>query len=83
MITTNHARYLWSQMARAGYKTREPVELDVDGERPALLHEIIATHREQLDYSIEDLAHLVHLTVGELTEMYLLGDDRNHLQLVR
>jgi len=70
-ITSNQARYLWSQMSKAGYKTREPIELDVSGEQPYLLHELIETHRTELGYSIEDIRKLVPLSDDELWEFYL------------
>lgn len=70
-ITPNQARYLWSQMSRAGYKTREPIELDVAGEQPYLLHEIIETHQTELGYSVEDLRKLIPLNDDELWKFYL------------
>jgi hypothetical protein len=41
VISTNQARYLWMQMAKLSYKTREPVELDIKGEQPNLLKNLI------------------------------------------
>lgn len=82
-ITDNQARYLWSQMSRAGYRTREPVELDDNGEVPSLLAEIIAMHREDLDYSAADLSEVLHLLEPELREIYLPRKPRNTLRMVR
>ncbi len=70
-ISSNQARYLWSQMSRAGYKSREPIELDVSGEQPCLLHEMVETHRTELGYSIEDIRRLIPLNDDELWKFYL------------
>ena len=73
-ISSNHARYLWAQMAKAGYKTREPAELDVQGEQPHLLERLIAKYREELGYSINDLSEMLALKKEELRSLYLQQD---------
>ncbi len=70
-IKPNQARYLWSQMSKAGYKTREPIELDISGEQPRLLHELIEAHQNELGYTIEDLRMLLLLNDDELWKFYL------------
>ena len=70
-IQPNQARYLWAQMAKAGYKTREPAELDVTGEQPRLLRELVETHQKELGYSKEDLRMLLPLNDDELEKFYL------------
>ncbi len=70
-ITANQARYLWQQMGRAGYRTREPVELDVDGEQPALLQELVRIHQRELGYSRKDMHYLLALNDEELDAIYL------------
>jgi Zn-dependent peptidase ImmA (M78 family)/transcriptional regulator with XRE-family HTH domain len=78
-ITPNRARYLWAQMAKAGYKTREPIELDVTGESPRFVHELIALYRKELGYSLADLGVILPLDDDELWEFYLqptTGDKR-------
>jgi len=82
-ITPNQARYLWAQMARAGYKTREPVELDVTGEKPQLLHDLVATHREELGYSLDDLREILPLNEEELRSWYLADSAQPPLRIVR
>lgn len=66
MITPNRARYLWTQMSKAGYRKREPVELDVTGEVPRLFYEVIEAHQTELGYSVEDLRTLLPLNDDEL-----------------
>ncbi len=84
-ITSNQARYLWSQMSKAGYKKREPIELDVSGEQASLLHELIETHRKELEYSEEDLRMLIPLNDEELWKFYLQDPlhPRPHLKVVK
>ncbi len=70
-VTANQARYLWAQMTKAGYKTREPVDLDIDGEQPRLFHELIETYLQQLSYTPSDLGTLVSLCDDEFRATYL------------
>ena len=71
MISERRARTLWAQMARAGYRRREPIELDIEGEDPVLLLEIIRIFRSELNYSVSDIAELLALSVQEFRETYL------------
>ena len=82
-ITPNQARYLWMQMAKAGYRTREPVELDITGEQPRLLRELVGIHMNNLGYTENDLGRILPLNESELRAWYL--DDESHpsLKLVR
>lgn len=68
--------YLWSQMTRAGYKQREPAELDVQGEQPTLLNEMIELHRTELGYSIPELCTLLTLNEQEMRTEYLPRHER-------
>lgn len=82
-ITPNQARYLWGQMAQAGYKTREPIELDVKGEQSCLIQEIIETYRGDLGYSIEDLSQMLALHEEELWSLYLQKFGQSSLRLIQ
>ncbi|HEY7342052.1 MAG TPA: XRE family transcriptional regulator [Ktedonobacterales bacterium] len=82
-ITPNQARYLWMQMAKAGYRTREPVELDVTGEQPRLLRELVEMHMDKLGYSESDLGKILPLNEGELHSWYLADGTHPSLTLVR
>jgi Zn-dependent peptidase ImmA (M78 family) len=75
-VTDRQYYYLWSLMTQARYKKREPAELDVQGEIPTLLDEIIEMHRTQLNYSISDLRTLLMLNEQELRAEYLQGHER-------
>lgn len=69
-ITPRQSRYLWSQMAKAGYKQREPAELDLPKERAGLLQEIFDLHRDDFAYSIADLSRLFAIHPDEVVSMY-------------
>jgi Zn-dependent peptidase ImmA (M78 family)/transcriptional regulator with XRE-family HTH domain len=69
-ISENTARYMWMHMAKRGYKKREPAELDLAPERPALLKEIIDFHRNELGYSVDDLSNALKTTPKDLMSLY-------------
>jgi Zn-dependent peptidase ImmA (M78 family)/DNA-binding XRE family transcriptional regulator len=70
-ITVGHARYLWIQLGRMGYRKREPQELDIPIEQPTLLNELIDTYRQDLKYSTADLSALLTLHEPEFRSDYL------------
>lgn len=66
VITENQKRYLLMQMAKMGYKMREPKELDVPIEKPFLFKEIIRVFQEELGYNDEELKKLLFMNEEEL-----------------
>jgi len=73
-ITPRHARTLWMNMGKAGYRLREPVELGIPREQPTLLKEIIHVYLADLDYSVQELGELLQLFEEELYQMYIKPD---------
>lgn len=69
-IDASQARYLWQRMAKRGYRTREPRELDIPAEQPSLYREIVDAHRKDLGYDDEELGQLIHLYKEEVRELY-------------
>jgi Zn-dependent peptidase ImmA (M78 family) len=63
-------RFRWMQMGRAGYRYREPAELDLSPEPPTLLHDLIRLHLDSFGYSLEQLADLLFLSKDELQSEY-------------
>ncbi|MDR3580094.1 MAG: ImmA/IrrE family metallo-endopeptidase [Oryzomonas sp.] len=59
-ITERQTKYLYMQLSKAGYRTREPAELDIPKETPMLLKRLINIHMEDLSYTVKDLATIVH-----------------------
>jgi Zn-dependent peptidase ImmA (M78 family)/transcriptional regulator with XRE-family HTH domain len=70
VITERHAKTLWIEMGKAGYRNREPIETDLPKEEPKLLQEVIGVYCEQMSYSIKDLAALFHLHEHEVCRLY-------------
>lgn len=70
VIAPRQARYLWTQMSKAGYKEREPAELDFPREEPRTLKEIFEIHRSDLAYSMADLAGLLAIHPHEIELIY-------------
>ncbi|MBS1911714.1 MAG: ImmA/IrrE family metallo-endopeptidase [Bacteroidetes bacterium] len=56
----------------APYKTREPANLDIAPERPALMSELINMHLDQLGYSLAELADMLAIKIDVLTDWYQL-----------
>lgn len=69
-ITDRHAKTLWIEMGKAGYRVREPLELDLPKEEPKLLEEIIGVYCNQMHYSVEELAKLFDLYPHEVCHIY-------------
>ena len=67
-ITPYRSKHLWIQMARLGYKTREPLEIPLD--EPTVLRDIVKAHTSQLGYSDADVAKVVHLPVDAFQEVF-------------
>lgn len=69
MVTGNQYRYLWTQIGSLGYRTKEPVSIPI--EKPGIVNEMITAYLTDLDYSKEELAKVLYLTVPELEKIYL------------
>lgn len=65
LITENQAKYLFAKMSAMGYRKIEPVELAVEREQPQMIKEIIELYRNELDYSISELASIIHISVKD------------------
>lgn len=69
-ITDRRYRYIWMQMGKAGYRKREPVELDISVEQPRLRDKLIEFHLDSLDYSVADLSAALHLNEEFFRQLY-------------
>lgn len=59
VVTPRQYIRLRTELSHRGYLRREPAELDIPAERPALLQAIVAFHVEQLGYGPRELAKVV------------------------
>ncbi|HVX90745.1 MAG TPA: XRE family transcriptional regulator [Candidatus Paceibacterota bacterium] len=66
----------------APFRKREPAELDIPRERPALLGEVINIHLEQLGFDIQELAVFLAMNVDELMEWYGLRRTSQQFELL-
>ncbi|MFO1431281.1 MAG: XRE family transcriptional regulator [Candidatus Competibacteraceae bacterium] len=80
-VTANQKQYLWRQISAAGYRRREPVELDFAPESPSVLPEMIRLHLEDLGYSLRELSTALHLHEHEFRRYYRVGG--GHLRIVK
>lgn len=55
VLTENQLRNMMVQLSRAGYRKREPAELDPPAEPPHTLERILRFHQDELGYSEEEL----------------------------
>jgi Zn-dependent peptidase ImmA (M78 family) len=69
-ITPGSSRYLWMHMSSRGYRKREPAELDLAPESPSLLREILDFYRNELGYSLSDLAKTLVVSMDDLMAWY-------------
>jgi Zn-dependent peptidase ImmA (M78 family)/transcriptional regulator with XRE-family HTH domain len=78
-ITDNQERYLFSQLAKYGYKTREPVNLDPPEERPNLLQSIIDLHLSDLKYTPSQLCDVLAVNEEQFEANYIRREKRLRL----
>jgi Zn-dependent peptidase ImmA (M78 family)/DNA-binding XRE family transcriptional regulator len=69
-ISERRARYLWTQMGKSGYRTREPSEVDIPRELPRLLETVLTFYQTELGYGLAELSHLVVLQDEEAQLKY-------------
>lgn len=72
LIDEGQSQYLWRTMSFRGYRTREPVSLDFQNEETSIFDALLRNIQEDLQYSQEDIAQLLHLHFEELNQMYRL-----------
>ena len=70
-ITENQYRYMWSRIGGLGYRTKEPVELDITMEEPATLQALIDIHRNKLGYTVSEFSNMCNIHSHEFRHMYL------------
>lgn len=71
-ITEMQSTYLWRQMSAAGYRTKEPPEVDFDPEQPTAFSDILRAHVNELGYTMADFEAMLHMHADELNKMYAI-----------
>lgn len=70
IVSSRRNKILWAEISRAGYRSREPVNLDLPEEKPALFNGIIRVYTGKMHYTIPELAKLLYLEHGEMQDIY-------------
>jgi len=83
-VSPHQSQYLWKQISRLGWRTREPAETDFAHEAPSLFPRVLGLHLEELGYGMEDLAKFLRMAPNDLRSLYGLQDNRpaSHLHVV-
>lgn len=74
-VSDNQYRYLMAQIAKRGWRTREPVEYDFPHEQPQILQKIIRAQTNLLGYTMDELLQFVPMHGHEFKEYYGAIDD--------
>lgn len=86
-ISANQSQYLWRQISRLGWRTREPADTDFPYEEPQVFPEIIRVHCENLGYSLIEISKLLRSDVHDVGRLYGLWGETakagGHLRIVK
>lgn len=85
-LRPHQSQYLWKQISRLGWRTREPAETDFAPEAPALFLRILKLHSEELGYGMPEFCKLLRMEPNDLRNLYGLQDTAQqmlHLRLVK
>ena len=75
-ITQRQAKRFWLHMSKAGYRMREPAEVDVPWEEPSLYEELIDVYRKDHRYEVAEFARTVTLHDHEAAHIYYHSQPR-------
>lgn len=76
-------KYYNIEMAKRGFKKREPIEASHLVEQPTTLKSIISAHIEDLGFSIADISDLFGLVEEDVLSLYPVEKPKPRLRLVR
>jgi len=85
-INARYKQVLYKKMAMAGYRKREPREVDVPAEQPSLYPGVVEIHQKELGYAPEEFAQLFDLyeeDVEALFPLHFSGDGMPRLRIVK
>jgi Zn-dependent peptidase ImmA (M78 family)/transcriptional regulator with XRE-family HTH domain len=81
-ISDRMYKYYNIELARRGFRAREPVALYNFNETPTVLREIIAEYFITLEYTVDDLAELCGMMADEFRSLYPVPAQRPQLRIV-
>lgn len=79
LISSNQERYLWQMLSLHGMRKREPIEIEI--EQPSAELEILGLYRQELSYSLEEIARILDSEEDEFFQEY--QQTRRSLHLVK
>jgi len=85
-ISANQSTYLWKQISRLGWRTREPADTDFPHEEANVFLRMLSLHINDLGYGPTELSDLFRLDSNDLRHLYGVQDgtrERSHLHLVK
>ena len=66
-------RQMFMKLSKAGFRLREPEELDPPAEPPRRIQQIIAFHKTKLGYTDNDLQNALATSIDDIYSIYLQG----------
>jgi Zn-dependent peptidase ImmA (M78 family)/transcriptional regulator with XRE-family HTH domain len=76
-ITDSTASYLYAQMSKTGYRTREPIDIPL--EQATMLQDIIEMYLNKLSYSVTDICEMLAINGKVFDTLY--DSKKSHLRL--
>lgn len=73
-ITDNQSRHLWIKMSAAGWRTREPEELDIQIEQPRFHQQLVDLHLKTMGYSPAEFAQMLFSNANDATTYHDHGE---------
>jgi Zn-dependent peptidase ImmA (M78 family)/transcriptional regulator with XRE-family HTH domain len=64
------SEYLWRQMATRNFRLREPASLDFPYEVPTVMEALVKNLTDNMGYSEDELAKVLHLYYDEVAQLY-------------
>ncbi|WP_206456330.1 helix-turn-helix domain-containing protein [Aurantimonas marina] len=75
-VTPNQSRYLWQQISARGWRTREPVSLDFEADRPTVFPTILRSHVEDLGFRPAELVCMSRIGDANFVRFYGSFEDQ-------
>jgi Zn-dependent peptidase ImmA (M78 family) len=73
-LRLHQSQYLWKQISRLGWRTREPAETDFLPENPTLFPRILKLHSEEMGYGMPEFGRLLRMESNDLRYLYGLQE---------
>ena len=84
-LTDYQSQYLWKQISRLGWRTREPADTDFAHENPQLIPKASDPSPEELGYELPEFVDLLRMDPNDLRQLYGIQDtsQRSFMHLVK